>query len=77
MKGEINGENLENASLYFDISDFNTSFPKLKFNGINFFHMNISSLCHNFDDLHNLLARMNVKLNTIGITEIRFKKKYC
>ena len=35
--------------------------------------MNISSSCHNFDDLHTLLARMNVKFNIIGITETRLK----
>ena len=32
-----------------------------------------SSLCHNFDDLHTLLARMNVKFNIIGITETTLK----
>ena len=36
--------------------------------------MNISSLRHIFDDLHTLLARMNVKFNIIGITESRYKK---
>ena len=41
IKDRINGEDLENASSYFDNSDFNTSFPKSKFNGTIFFHMNI------------------------------------
>ena len=36
--------------------------------------MNISSLCHNFDELHTLLARMKVKSNITGITETRLKK---
>ena len=52
----MNGEDLESALSYFDISDFNTSFPKSKLNGTNFFNINILFLCYNFDDLHNLLA---------------------
>ena len=36
--------------------------------------MNISSSCHDFDDLHILLARMNIKSNIIGMKETRFKK---
>ena len=36
--------------------------------------MNISSLCHNFDELHTLLARMKVTFNITGITETRLKK---
>ena len=36
--------------------------------------MNISSLCHNFDELHTLLARIKVKFNIIGITVTRLKK---
>ena len=36
--------------------------------------MNISSLCHNFDELHSLLAGIKVKFNIIGITETRLKK---
>ena len=36
--------------------------------------MNISSLCHNFDELQTLLARINIKFNIIGITETRLKK---
>ena len=47
----IEGEDLENSSTYFDISNLNSSFPKNKFNRTNFFHMNESSLCHNFDKL--------------------------
>ena len=43
---------------------------KVTINGTNFFHMNISSLCHNFDELHTLLPRMRVKFNIIGITEL-------
>ena len=39
-----------------------------------FFFMDISSLCHNFDELHTLLARMKIKFNIISITETRLKK---
>ena len=74
IKDPINDEDLENVSSYFDISDFDTSFPKSQFSGTNFFHMNTSSLCHNFDELHTLLARIKVKFNIIGITETRLKK---
>ena len=45
IKDAINDADLENIS-YFDISDFNTSFPKSQINGTNFFHMNRSSLCN-------------------------------
>ena len=36
--------------------------------------MNISSLCHNFDDLHTVLSEINLKFDIIGITETRLKK---
>ena len=42
--------------------------------GTNFLHMNISSICRNFDDLQTLLARINVTFNVIGITETRLNK---
>lgn len=35
--------------------------------------MNVSSLCHNFDGLHSLLARMNIKSKIISTTETRLK----
>ena len=44
------------------------------FNGTNFLHMNISCICHNFDDLQTLLAKTNVKFNIFGITEARLNK---
>ena len=74
LSGAINGGNLENSSSYFDVDNVNTKFSKNQFDGINFFHMNISSLCHNFDELQTLLARTNIKFNIIGITETRLKK---
>ena len=36
--------------------------------------MDISSICRNFDHLQTLLAKINVKFNAIGITEIRLNK---
>lgn len=70
----MDGENLDNSSSYFNIDNINTKFPKNPSNGTNFFHMNISSLCRNFDDLQTLLARINLKFNIIGITETKLKK---
>ena len=57
---------------YFHVNELNNIFSE--FNGTNFFHMNISSICRNFDDLQTLLAKINVKFNVIGITEARLKK---
>ena len=74
LSDAINGENLENSSSFFDVDNVNTKFSKNQFDRINFFHMNISSLCHNFDELQTLLARINIKSNIIGITETRLKK---
>ena len=74
LSDAINGENLENSSSFFDIDNVNTEFSKNQFDRIHFFHMNISSLCHNFDELQTLLARINIKFNIIGITETRLKK---
>ena len=74
INDEIDCEDLENSSTYFDINNLNSSFPKSQFNATNVFHMNISSLCHSFDDLQPLLARISVKFNIIRITETRLKK---
>ena len=74
LSDAINDENIDNSSSYFDESDFNKNFPKDLFDGTNFFHMNISSLCRNFDDLHTLLSEINLKFDIIGITETRLKK---
>ena len=65
LSDAINDENIDNASSYFDESDFNKNFPKNLFDG---------SLCRNFDDLHTLLSEINLKFDIIGITETRLKK---
>ena len=58
------------------------TFPILPFlrngiNGTNFLHMNISSICRNFDDLQALLAKINVKFSVVGITETGLKNHTC
>ena len=44
-------------------------------NGTNFFHMNISSLSYNLDQLHTLLSEINISFDVIGIIETRLKKQ--
>ena len=36
--------------------------------------MNILSICRNFDDLQTVLAKINVKVKVIGLTEIKLNK---
>ena len=69
LSDAIIDENIDNSLSYFDESDFNKDFPKNLFDGTNFFHMNISSLCRNFDDLHTLLSEINLKFDIIGINQ--------
>ena len=73
LNDAIDKEDLENSS-YFHIDELNNNFSENEFNGTNFLHMNISSICCNFDDLQTLLARINVRFNVIGITETRLNK---
>ena len=74
LNDAIDKEDLENSSLYFHVDELNNNFSENEFNGKNFLHMNTSSICHNFDDLQTLLARINVTFNVIGITETRLNK---
>ena len=37
------------------------------------FHMNISSLCHNFNGLETLLTRTNEQFNIIHVTEAKLR----
>ena len=74
LNDAIDKEDLENFSSYFHVNELNNIFSENEFNGTNFLHMNISSICRNFDDLQTLLAKINVKFNVIGITETRLKK---
>ena len=70
----INETNLENSSQYFLKDDFNKTFNTVDCKGTHFFHMNISSLTYNIDQLHTLLSEINVNFDLIGITESRLKK---
>ena len=73
LNDAIDKEDLENSSSYFHVNELNNIFSENEFNGTNFLHMNISSICRNFDDLETLLAKINVKFNVIGITATRLK----
>ena len=74
LNDAIDQEDLENSSSYFHVDELNNNFSENEFNGTNFLHMNISSICRNFDDLQTLLAKINVKFNVIGLTETRLNK---
>ena len=74
LKDAMGKEDLENSSSYFHVNELNNIFSENDFNDTNFFHMNVSSICRNFDDLETLLAKINVKFNVIGIIEARLKK---
>ena len=74
LNDALDKEDLENSSSYFHVNELNNNFSQNEFNGTNFLHMNISSICRNFDDLQTLLAKINVKFNIIGITETRLNK---
>ena len=62
-----------NNSEYYDINELNSVDSKYH-NEMNIFHLNISSLSHNFDQLHTLLSTLNISFNFIGITESRIRK---
>ena len=74
LNGSVDKEELENSSSYFHVNELNNNFSENEFNGTNFLHMNISSICCNLYDLQTLLAKTNVKFNVIGITETRLNK---
>ena len=74
LNDAIDKEDLKNSSPYFHVDELNNNFSENEFNGTNFLHMNISSICRNFDDLQTLFARVNVTFNIIGITETRLNK---
>ena len=69
LNDAVSESDLENSSQYFDIDDFSKAFNSSNHEGINFFHMNISSLSYNFDQLHTFLSEINIIFDVIGITE--------
>ena len=60
INGVIDCEDLEQSSSYFDISDLNSSFPKNKFNGINFFHYEHMIIFFHYE--HMIIILMTYKL---------------
>ena len=74
LNDAIDKEDLENSSSYFHVNELNNNFSENEFKGTSFLHMNTSSICHKFDDLQTLLAKINVKLNVTGITKTRLNK---
>ena len=75
LNDAVSESDLENSSQYFEVDDFNKAFNSSNHKGTNFFHMNISSLSYNFDQLHTLLSEINISFDLIGITETRLKKQ--
>ena len=69
LNNVLNDFDIPNSSTYFGIKEFNDAFDSKIFTGLNLFHLNISSLTYNFDQLHTLLAGLDIKFNVLGITE--------
>ena len=76
LNDAIDKKDLEKSSSYFPVNELNNTFSENEFNGTNFLHMNISSICRRFDELETLLVKINVKFDVIGITETRLKKSF-
>ena len=64
---------MPNSSTYFGIKEFNDAFESKMFTGLNLFQLNISFLTYNFDQLHTLLAGLDIKFSVLGITKTRRK----
>ena len=73
LNNVFNDSGIPNSSTYFCIKEFNDTFDSKIFNGLNLFRLNISSLTYNFDQLHTLLAGLDIKFNVLGITKTRLK----
>ena len=63
---------LQNPSPYYSTDKFNKCFKSNLFNGTNL-HLNISSLPYNCEQLHTLLAEIDINFDIIGITETRLR----
>ena len=66
---------LRDSSQYFEVDDFSKAFNSRNHKGTNSFHMNISSLPYNLDQLDTLLSEINISFDVDGITETRLKKQ--
>ena len=75
LNDAVSESDLENSSQNFEIGNFKKTFNSNIHKGTSFFHMDISSLSYNFDQLHTVLSEINVSFDVIGITETRLKKQ--
>ena len=73
LKGAMNTSDLTNPSSNYSIDKFNKSFKSNSFNGTNLLHLNISSLLYNYEQLHTLLADIDINFDIIDITETRLR----
>ena len=63
----MNSSDLPNPSTYYSIHKSNESFKSNSFSGTNLLHLNISSLPYNYEQLHTLLANIDINFDIIGI----------
>ena len=66
---------LTDSSQYFEVDDFSKAFNSSNHKGTNSFHMNMSSLPYNLDQLDTLLSEINISFDVDGITETWLKKQ--
>ena len=71
LNNVLNDSGIPSSSTCFGIKEFNDTFDLKIFTGL--FHLNIPFLTYNFDQLHKLLAGLDIKFNVLGITETRLK----
>ena len=65
----MDSSDLTNPSTYYSIDKFNKCFKSNLFNGTNLLQFNISSFPYNYEQLHILLAEIDIKFDIIGITK--------
>ena len=73
LNDATNSSDLTNPSTYCTIDKFNKCFKSNLFNGTNLLHSNISSLPYNYEQLHTLLAEIDINFDIIGIKETRLR----
>ena len=61
-------------SKYYDFKKLNALKPDK--NSFGFFHANIASLNAHFDDLQDVLSRLKIEFDVIGISEHKIKKEF-
>ena len=61
-------------SKYYDFKKLNALKPNKSSFGI--FHVNIASLNAHFEDLHDVLSRLKIDFDVIGISEHKIKKDF-